>query len=331
MKFCDVNDPISLERQEVHPLGSRAKILLTSVFGPYAQDDQYGSRSINPMELYHNQVTRVQGPFSPRMFHRSCGLILIQANVGAPCTLLDYPTLDRFVQEIKNKEYDIIGISAIPANVKKVENMCALIRERQPGTAIVVGGYIANMADLGDRIDADYVVRGDGVRWFRKFLGGEQNQPINHPQIISAINPRCMGINLTSGNRGTAAVLIPSVGCPIGCNFCATSAMFGGKGRFVNFYETGDELFDITCQLEQEMGVGSFIVMDENFLKYKERAVELLELMEKENRFFNFSIFSSAEAITAFGVLMTPALVVDGKVKIAGKVPGPEEILNLIS
>ena len=34
-----------------HPLGSRARVLLTSVFGPYAQDDEYGSRIINPMEL----------------------------------------------------------------------------------------------------------------------------------------------------------------------------------------------------------------------------------------------------------------------------------------
>jgi len=54
-----------------HPKGFRARVLLTSVFGPYARDDEYGSRAINPMELYHNQVTRAQGPFSPRMFHRS--------------------------------------------------------------------------------------------------------------------------------------------------------------------------------------------------------------------------------------------------------------------
>ena len=50
-----------------------------------------------------------------------------------------------------------------------------------------------------------------------------------------------------------AATLIPSVGCPVGCNFCATSAMFGGKGKCVNFYETGDELFDIMCQLEETL------------------------------------------------------------------------------
>ena len=50
-------------------------MLLTSVFGPYARDDEYGSRAMNPMELYHNQVTRAQGAFSLRMFHRSWGLM----------------------------------------------------------------------------------------------------------------------------------------------------------------------------------------------------------------------------------------------------------------
>ena len=111
-EICDVSDPASLESQEVHPLGSDAKVLLTSIFGPYARDDEYGSRAINPMEFLHNQVTRIQGPFSLRMFQRSNGLMLIQANINARCTLLDYPNLDRFIQELREKPYDIIGISA---------------------------------------------------------------------------------------------------------------------------------------------------------------------------------------------------------------------------
>jgi hypothetical protein len=43
-----------------HPKGVGARVLLTSVFGPYGQDDEYGSRAINPMELYQNQFTRAQ-------------------------------------------------------------------------------------------------------------------------------------------------------------------------------------------------------------------------------------------------------------------------------
>jgi hypothetical protein len=42
------------------PDAQRARVLLTSVFGPYARDDKFGSRAINPMELYHNQVTRAR-------------------------------------------------------------------------------------------------------------------------------------------------------------------------------------------------------------------------------------------------------------------------------
>ena len=117
----------------VHPLGSQAKILLTSVFGPYARDDEYGSRRVNPMELYHNQVTREQGPFSLRMFHRSFGLMMIEANLDAPCTLLDFPTLDRFIDELQTHAYDIIGITAILPNYLKVKKMCALIRASAAG------------------------------------------------------------------------------------------------------------------------------------------------------------------------------------------------------
>ena len=88
---------------KTHPKGSQARILLSSVLGPYAQDDEYGSRAINPMELCHNQVTRVQHAFSFRAFHRSWGLMLIQANIDARCTLLDFPTLDRFIEELRTK------------------------------------------------------------------------------------------------------------------------------------------------------------------------------------------------------------------------------------
>ena len=35
--------------------------------------------------------------------------------------------------------------------------------------------------------------------------------------------------------------------------------------------------------------------------------------------------------IMKFGVMMTPALAVDGQVKVAGKVPSPEEIKKLLS
>ena len=144
----------------VHPKGIQARVLLTSVFGPYAQDDEFGSRAINPMELYHNQVTREQGSFSLRMFHRSWGLMMIQQNISAPSTLLDFPTLDKFESELIAHHYDIVGISGIIPNFGKVREMCRRIRKLSPRSTIVVGGHVAGIPGIEKMIDADHIVRG---------------------------------------------------------------------------------------------------------------------------------------------------------------------------
>src|SRR3954465_7305664 len=153
-------------------------VLLTSVFGPFAQDDEFGSRAINPMELYHNQVTRAQGPFSLRKNHRSWGITLIAENISAPPTVLDFPTRERFVHELQAHHYDVIGISGIIVNFAKVREMCRLARQYSPASRIVVGGHVAAIPDLEHAIDADHVVVGEGVRWFRAFLGDDVDAPI---------------------------------------------------------------------------------------------------------------------------------------------------------
>jgi radical SAM superfamily enzyme YgiQ (UPF0313 family) len=287
---------------EQHPKGIRARVLLTSVFGPYAQDDEYGSRAMNPMELYHNQVTREQGPFSLRMFHRSWGIMMIQGNIAAPSTLLDFPSLDQFIGQVRTNEYDIIGISSIVPNVGKVRKMCSLIRDLQPRCTIVVGGHVANIPGIEEMVDADHIVRGDGISWFRRFLGQDESEPVAHPEIISGFGARTMGVPLSRRPQNTAAVVIPSVGCPVGCNFCATSAMFGGKGKFVNFYETGEELFNVMARLEKNMGVRSYFIMDENFLLHRKRALELLALMRKHQKAWSIDVFSSARTIESYSM-----------------------------
>ncbi|MFH0998239.1 MAG: cobalamin-dependent protein [Pseudomonadota bacterium] len=283
-----------------HPLGTKARVLLSGVFGPYAQDDAFGSRKINPMELYQNQVTRFQGAFSLRMFHRSFGLMLIQNNIDAPCTLLDFPTQDRFIEEITHNAYDIIGISAIIPNVAKVIRMCELVRRHQPRATLVLGGHIANLEDIHDIVDANHIVKGDGVAWFRAFLGQDVHTSIRHPLSYSGYGTRVMGMTLKEKPGSTAAMLLPSAGCPVGCNFCSTSALFGGKGKFVNFYETGDELFTVMCELENRLKIKSFFVMDENFLLHRRRALRLLELMESNNKSWALYVFSSARVLRSY-------------------------------
>jgi B12 binding domain/Radical SAM superfamily len=285
---------------ETHSKGLHARILLTSVFGPYAQDDSFGSRTINPMELYHNQVTRAQGAFSPRMFHRSWGIMMIQENISAPSTVLDFPTREDFARELTRNHYDIVGISSIIVNIGKVREMCRMVRQISPGSEIVVGGHVAAIPGIEYLVDADHIVKGDGISWMRRYLGESAEAPIRHPEIVSAFGHRVMGLRLPQRRGATAATVIPSVGCPMGCNFCTTSAFFGGKGKFLNFYDTGDELFAVMCRMEAKLKVHSFFMMDENFLLYRKRAMQLLERMQQNEKSWELYVFSSVNAIRKY-------------------------------
>ena len=285
-----------------HPKGSRARVLLSSVFKPFAQDDEYGSRAVNPIELYHNQVTREQGPFSLRMFHRSWSLMFLQRNTSAPSTVLDFPTRQRFIRELTSHSYDIVGITSIIVNVGKVREMCRLIRAHSPWSTIVVGGHVTAIPGIEHLIDADHIVRGEGVAWLRGFLGEEIERPIEHPIIPSSFGFRLMGVPLPRGGGNASATISPSVGCPMGCNFCTTSEFFGGKGKFVNFFERGEDLFRVMCETERRLGATAFFMMDENFLLYKKRALELLDRMKAQNKAWSLYVFSSANAIRKYDI-----------------------------
>ncbi len=285
-----------------HPKGPRARVLLSSVFGPFAQDDEFGSRTINPMELYQNQVTRAQGPFSLRMFHRSWGIMLIQHNIPAPSTVLDFPTREAFVRELQEGRYDIVGLSGIIVNIGKIREMCRLVREHSPGSTIVVGGHVAAIPGIGRMIDADEIVKGEGVRWFREYLGVDPEAPIVHPALRSSFGMRVMGMRSADGAGNPAATIIPSVGCPIGCSFCTTSSFFGGKGKSVTFLERGEDIYRAMCEAEAALGVQSFFVMDENFLLDRPRAIQLLECMKRGRKAWTMYVFSSANAIAKYSM-----------------------------
>jgi hypothetical protein len=283
-----------------HPNGARARVLLSSVFGPFTQDDEYGSRTINPMELYHNQVTREQGPFSLRMFHRSFGITMIQHNIPAPSTVLDFPTRDAFVRELQRHDYDIVGLSGIIVNVGKIREMCRLVRQHSPRSKVVVGGHVAAIPGVETMIDADEIVKGEGIGWFREYLGLQPDAPVVHPPLYASFGMRLMGLKSPAGGGSPSATIIPSVGCPMGCNFCTTSAFFGGKGKVVTFLERGADLYRVMCDAEARLGVDSFFIMDENFLLYRKRALELLDLMKRGGKSWGLFVFSSANAVAKY-------------------------------
>ncbi|MBI4776388.1 MAG: radical SAM protein [Deltaproteobacteria bacterium] len=270
------------------------KLLLTSVFGPYGVDDEYGEKE-NKMELFHNQVTREQGIFSYRFNHGSQGLYFLKENIDTPTTVLDFPTFKRFKQELRNG-YDYIGISFIIPNFKKAKAMARAIRKLSPTSKIILGGHGVNIPNIEGMIDHDVICKGEGVYFLRKLLGENVDKPIRHPLEYSSFNRQVMGAPWPSDS----GILITGLGCVNKCRFCATSHFFG---NYIPYLKTGQEIFDVCCRYEDEKGITDFGVLDENFLKMKDRALELLELMEKNDRYFTFAIFSSAETLKGIGDL----------------------------
>jgi radical SAM superfamily enzyme YgiQ (UPF0313 family) len=275
--------------------GSKKKILLTGVFGPFGVDDEWG-RKENIMELFHNQVTKAQKDASFRFHHRSFGLYFIAANIDAETTVLDFPTKSRFIKEIK-KGYDAIGISFIAPNFIKAQKMASLIRELAPNAEIILGGHGAAIEGIESLMECDHVVKGEGIRWMRRYLGQNPDAPFVHPALPSTERQSIFGVPVPGP---TASLLVPGVGCVNGCSFCSTSHFFGRT--YTSFIDSGRRLFETARFIADTRGTDTFFIMDENFLKNRERAMSLIREMEKENRFFQFHIFSSAEAITAFGV-----------------------------
>jgi hypothetical protein len=203
---------------------------------------------------------------------------------------------------LKSGYYDVVGISSIIANVGKVREMCKRVRKLSPQSTIVIGGHVAAIPALSALIDADHIVKGEGISWMRRYLGEDEAAPIHHPALLSAFDMRIMGIKVPDNARNTAATVVPSVGCPLGCNFCTTSAFFGGKGKSVDFLKSGDEIFEVMADIERRLNTRSFFVMDENFLLNRPRALRLLERMKAENRSWALYVFSSANAIKKYSI-----------------------------
>ncbi len=272
-----------------------SRILLTSVFGPYGVDDAYG-RKENIMELFHNQVTREQGLFSPRFRHQSFGLYLIAENLRADTTVLDFPSARRFVKELTRRPYDYVGISFILPNFVKARRMAELVRRHAPQAKIILGGHGAAIPDVERLIDCDHVCRGEGIRFMRQLLGEDVDRPISHPVLSIAFRKHLMGVPLPSDG----VIMMPGVGCPNACRFCCTSHFFDRE--YTPFFRTGREIFDFLARAERERKLTDIWVMDENFLKQRSRAEELLAELERHGKYYGFYLFSSAEAVRAVGV-----------------------------
>ena len=273
-------------------MGERPKILFTSVFKPFAEADNLYSRVDSKIELWHNQQTKYQGIFSPRVHYPTFGLHVIANNLGVPSNVLDFPTLDRFIEEVK-KGYDYVGIGSIMPNFQKVRRMTYEVRRLSPKTKIVIGGFCSMIENLEKMLEVDYICRGEGISFMRDLLGLPPEFKYRQPDTFSW--PReLLGVPIFWEQK--SPMLVVGLGCPSGCDFCSPSHFFGRK--HIKFLKTGREIFEEIQRMGKLFKTDTFgILGDDNFLADKKRARELHDLVLASNRQINLFIFGSADLV----------------------------------
>ena len=264
---------------------------------------KYGDASSVGYELLYRQVLRAQGIFSPRTVNVHFGLDYIAENLDAPTVVLQYPSKSELIRELK-KGYDYVGISFIMAVMHKMKETVALIRKYAPNSKIVLGGYGTVLKDDVLKPYADFICREEGVAYFRRLLGEpEIPMPYKHPLIVSWL--KIFGWKVSGTGK-----IFAGLGCPNGCDFCCTSHFFSRKhikllphGR--DIYAVAERYLDLDPTLV-------FLILDEDFLLNKKRAMEFRECVMKGGKKLSIFAFSSIKAISQYTVEEILEMGIDG-------------------
>ncbi|MDO8545247.1 MAG: hypothetical protein Q7S40_32805 [Opitutaceae bacterium] len=277
------------------------KILLTSVCRPLGP--KYGDAPSVGYELLYRQVLRAQGIFSPRTVNIHFGLEYIAENLDAPTVVLQYPSQRELIRELK-QGYDYVGVSFLMAVMHKMKETVALIRQYAPNSKIVLGGYGTVLKDEVLKPYGDYICREEGVAFFRRLLGEpEIPMPYKHPLIVSWL--KVFGWKVSGTGK-----LFAGLGCPNGCDFCCTSHFFSRK--HIKLLPTGRDIYAVAERyLDQDPSL-VFLILDEDFLLNKKRAMEFRECVIKGGRKLSIFAFASVKAISQYTVEDILEMGIDG-------------------
>jgi len=239
-----------------------------------------------------HQLMWAQGIFRTRGTTTQWGIDFIAANLQIPTTTLHYPTIGQFISEIK-KGYDYVGIAFVSPTLHKMLPMVNAIRTHAPGTKIILGGY---GTALGDQLKpyADHICRGEGVAFMRELLGERLDAPIVQPDITQT--QYMFGMPLLS----RTGYVIAGLGCPNGCDFCATSYYF--KRKHIMFLPDGPAILNAIRQIRaRHPEISTIWINDEDFLLNETRGRSFLEAIRASDLPpLSISVFSSVKALSKY-------------------------------
>ena len=284
------------------------RVLLTNPYGPY--ELSWGS---NAYDITETRFHRGQGPFAFKSHTHCLALYLIAENINAETTVMEYPRIEDYEEEL-GKGYDYVGIQVIGITINKVARMIRIARKVAPHTKIVIGGYgILNLYDpppgetSGDAEyilkEADHLCREEGVQFMRKLLG---DKPFDRP-ITQKYAPR--NAFYYPGLEGFAdksnGMALVALGCPNGCEFCNTSAMFKKQKIYVATPEETFETMKHNCRRNGGRAT-STLLMDEDLLLNPDYVRQLGKLIQEDEEFglskLSYFCFGDLRSMTQYSM-----------------------------
>ncbi|HYC20958.1 MAG TPA: radical SAM protein [Candidatus Bathyarchaeia archaeon] len=246
---------------------------------------------VNPPDI-KSKYKDVLGLTAPALGLAYIGAVLEENDVKV--TILDAPALDMDLQgyrrELARKHVDLLGVQTTTPTIKQALAVGKITKELHPECTVTMGGYHATFMPeqvLRENDFVDVVVRNEGEYATRELVDAIENEkPLRN---IDGINYRDgdrivetpkrrpiedldalpfparhllpMREYMLFGRKQVLATMICSRGCPMGCSFCASSAMHGRRVRFRSPENAADEMEQVVDEYKVRM-VG---FMDDTF------------------------------------------------------------------
>jgi len=275
------------------------RLLLTTAVYPFPSLPQHEAAT----DVMGQRFTRGNGLFTMVSHTHPCGLHLLAQNLQIPSVVLEYPRWAQFCREVA-QGYEVIGISAYPFHLDCVFRMCRHIRKVSPTTKIIIGSYAAQallalggLGKYGDIIDE--LVDGEGICHLRRLFGEDTGRPVSQrffPRNGAGL--RYLG----KYPRGNTVLLFSGLGCPGGCDFCSTSALY--KRKRIELLSPQSVIEHVRHYLGRlPGGITQFYLIDEDYFRYPNYLLELRRYLTHHPAVLaqaDFVAFGSVEYIARF-------------------------------
>jgi len=245
---------------------------------------------VNPPDIA-SKYKDVLGLTAPPLGLAYIGAVLEENDVKV--TILDAPALDMdfqgYQRELANKHVDLLGVQTTTPTVKQALAVGKITKELHPECTVTMGGYHATFMpeqvlendfvdvvvrnegeyatlELVDAIENDKPLRNiDGINYRDgdRIVETPKRRPIEDLDALPfpARHLLPMSEYMLFGRKQVLATMICSRGCPMGCSFCASSAMHGRRVRFRSPENAADEMEQVVDDYKVRM-VG---FMDDTF------------------------------------------------------------------